>query len=64
MGEQRTEFMTKKYGFRLLNKITRKVEQDWNWDATTEEARIHFIRQSHNGEFDVEYDEREKTKSE
>ncbi len=56
--------MTKKYGFRLLNKITRKVEQDWNWDATTEEARIHFIRQSHNGEFDVEYDEREKTKSE
>ena len=48
------------YGFRLLSKETGRVERDWDWRATTEEARIHFIRQAHNGEFNVQLAEREK----
>lgn len=48
------------YGFRLLNRATGEVERDWDWRATTEQARIHFIRQAHSVEFKVELAKRQR----
>ena len=49
----------KEYGFRLLDKATSRVEQDWQW-LTTPEARAHVIRQSTiDGQHVIQQDERE-----
>jgi hypothetical protein len=49
------------YGFRLVDKATRKIERDWQW-LSTSEAREHVIRQNtQEGLWLIEKKEREKT---
>jgi hypothetical protein len=51
----------KEYGFRLLDKVTSEIVQDWQW-LTTPEARAHVIRQSTiDGQHIIQKEERETT---
>ncbi len=52
--------MAKEYGFRLLDKNTDRVVQDWQWFPNPE-ARAHVIRQfTISGEHWIEQRERDK----
>jgi hypothetical protein len=51
----------KEYGFRLLDKATSEIVQDWQW-LTTSEARAHVIRQfTLDGQHIIQQQERETT---